>query len=59
MPDVIHRKFEERLGSYQHDIFARMAVLAVDISPCFYGFLIEKQLFWPMYKFYLHLTNGL
>ena len=41
--------FEERLGSYQHDIFAVMAVLVVGIGPCFYGFLMEKQLFWILY----------
>ena len=40
--------FEERLGSYQCDIFARMAVLVVGVSSCFYGFLMEKQLFWPI-----------
>ena len=40
--------FVERLGSYQRDIFARTVVLAVDVGPCFYGFLIEKQLFWPI-----------
>ena len=50
MPDVIHRNvlFVERLGSYRCDIFARMAVLAVGVGPCFYGFLVEKQLFWPI-----------
>ena len=40
--------FVERLGSCWHDIFARMAVLAVGVNPCFYGFLMEKQLFWPI-----------
>ena len=40
--------FEERLGGYQHDIFARMAVLAVGIGLCFYGLLMEKQLFWSI-----------
>ena len=38
--------FEERLGSYWRDIFAIMAVLAVGVGPYFYGFLMEKQLFW-------------
>ena len=40
--------FEERLGSYRRDIFAITVVLAVDVSPCFYGFSMEKQLFWPI-----------
>ena len=40
--------FVERLGSYHCDIFARTAVLAMGIGPCFYGFSIEKQLFWPI-----------
>ena len=40
--------FVERLGSYWHDIFARTAVLAVSVGPCFYGFSMEKQLFWPI-----------
>ena len=40
--------FEERLGSYRRDIFAITAVLAVGVGPCFYGFLMEKQLFWPI-----------
>ena len=40
--------FVERLGSYWCDIFARTAVLAVGVGPCFYGFLMEKQLFWPI-----------
>ena len=39
--------FVERLGSYQCDIFARTAALAVGVGPCFYGFSMEKQLFWP------------
>ena len=39
--------FVERIGSYQCDIFVRMAVLAVGVGPCFYGFSMEKQLFWP------------
>ena len=40
--------FVERLGSYWRDIFATMAVLAVGVGPCFYGFSMEKQLFWPI-----------
>ena len=40
--------FEERLGSYRRDILAIAAVLAVGIGPCVYGFLMEKQLFWPI-----------
>ena len=40
--------FIERLGSYRRDIFARTAVLAVDVGPCFYGFSMKKQLFWPI-----------
>ena len=40
--------FEEMLGSYWRDIFDRMAVLAVGIGPYFYGFSMEKQLFWPI-----------
>ena len=40
--------FEERLGSYRRDIFARVAVLAVGIGPCFYSLSMEKQLFWPI-----------
>ena len=40
--------FEERLGSYRRDIFAITAVLAVGVGPCFYGFSVEKQLFWPI-----------
>ena len=48
MPDVIHRTFEERPGSYRHDTFAMTAVLAVGVGPYFYGFSIEKQLFWPI-----------
>ena len=40
--------FVERLGSYRYDIFARRAVLAVGVRPCFYGFSMEKQLFWPI-----------
>ena len=40
--------FEERPGSYRRDIFARMAVLAVGIGPCFYGFSMEKKLCWPI-----------
>ena len=47
MPDVIHRTFEERLGSYRHDIFAIMAVLTVGVGPYLYGYSMEKQLFWP------------
>ena len=35
--DVIH------MSSFECDIFAREAVLAVGIGPYFYGFLIEKQ----------------
>ena len=38
--------FLEKLGSYQHDILARMAVLAVGVGPCFYGFSMENLLFW-------------
>ena len=45
MLDVIHKNI---LGSYQHDIFARTADLAVGIGLCFYGFLMEKQIFWPI-----------
>ena len=37
--------FEERLGSFQRDIFARMAVLVVGVGLCFYGFLIKKSIF--------------
>ena len=33
---------EEMLGSFQCDIFARMAVLAVGIGPCLYGLLDQK-----------------
>ena len=40
--------FVERLGSYQRDISARTAVLAVGIASYFYGFSMEKQLFWPI-----------
>ena len=40
--------FEERLGSYRCDIFAITAVLVVGVGPYFYGFSIEKQLFWPI-----------
>ena len=40
--------FEERLGSYQRDIFAITVVLTVGVGPCFYGFSMEKQLFWPI-----------
>ena len=40
--------FVERLGSYRYDIFAITAVLAVGVGPCFYGFLMEKQLFWSI-----------
>ena len=40
--------FEERLRSYRRDIFAITAVVAVGIDPCFYDFLMEKQLFWPI-----------
>ena len=40
--------FEERLGSYRRDIFAITAVLAVGVGPCFYGFSMEKQLFWSI-----------
>ena len=48
MPNVIHWNIEERLGSYRRDIFAIMAVLAVGVGLCFYGFSMEKQLFWPI-----------
>ena len=48
MSDVIHRNLEERLGSYRRDIFAITVVLAVGVAPCFYGFSMEKQLFWPI-----------
>ena len=40
--------FVERLGSYRRDTFATMAVLAVGVGPCFYGFSMEKQLFCPI-----------
>ena len=40
--------FEERLGSYQHDVFVIMAVLAVGIGLYFHGFSMEKQLLWPI-----------
>ena len=40
--------FVERLGSYRRDIFATMAVKALGVGPCFYGFSMEKQLFRPI-----------
>ena len=50
MLDVIHRNV---YGSYRCDIFARMAVLALGIGPCFYGFLMEgSYIFWPISSTY-------
>ena len=40
--------FEERLGSYRRDILAITAVVAVGVGRYFYGFSMEKQLFWPI-----------
>ena len=40
--------FEERLGSYRHNILAITAVLIVGVGPYFYGFSMEKQLFCPI-----------
>ena len=40
--------FAESLGNYQLNIFAVTAVLGVGIDPYFYGFLMDKQLFWPI-----------
>ena len=49
MLDVIQWNVcRKAVGSYRCDIFARTAVLAVGISPCSYGFSMEKQLFWPI-----------
>ena len=49
--------FEERLGSYRCDIFARITVLAVGVGPCFYDFLMEKKLLWPTRYLMLALQN--
>ena len=45
--------FEERLGSYRVDIFAIKAVMAVGVSPYFYGFSMESNYFGLYYVFAL------
>ena len=40
--------FEEMLCSFWLDMFARTAVIAVGVIPYFYGFSVEKQLFWSI-----------
>ena len=53
--------FEEGLGSFQRDIFARTTVLAVGVCPCFYGFLIKKidTLVYILYLPYkMEFSNG-
>ena len=56
MLDVIHKNVcrKARYSSYQRDIFA---VLAVGVGPYFYGFSMEKQLFWPIIHLVLALQN--
>ena len=38
--------FEEMLGNFWLDNFTKTVVLAVGVSPYFFGFSMEKQLFW-------------
>ena len=48
--------FKERLSIFRRDIFVRVAVLAVDVGPCLYGFTIDRA--WEenvlLYILYLH-----
>ena len=54
--------FQGSLDSFQHDWLTTEGFPVMSISPCFYGFLIEKQLFWVFAfqtQVFMYILKGL